>query len=248
MNTEKFTGKADIYKAYRPKYSEQFLEYLFTEIGITDRCLVADVGSGTGIFSKQLLDKGCSVFGIEPNNHMRCIAESDLVEYSNYKSINGTAENTTLPDRSVDFITVAQAFHWFNPIDFKNECYRILKENGKVVLVWNNRDESSPLVIENSRIVYQYCPEFSGFSSEIEHSVLKEFFKNGEYTIRKFTNNLSFNKDGFIGRNLSSSYAPKEKDMNFDIFVKEISILFEKYAQDDFIVIPNYTVCYVGEI
>ncbi len=91
---------------------------------------MADIGSGTGIFSHQLLERDLTVFGVEPNDDMRMMAEQSLNLYSRFKSIKATAENTTLKENSVDLVTVAQAFHWFDKksvqnrmsTDFKTKC------------------------------------------------------------------------------------------------------------------------------
>ncbi|MFR1709510.1 MAG: class I SAM-dependent methyltransferase [Clostridium sp.] len=74
MNENKFNGMAKIYSKYRPSYSFNFIDYLFTNVGISQSSIIADIGSGTGILTKQLLEKGSKVYGIEPNADMRVIA------------------------------------------------------------------------------------------------------------------------------------------------------------------------------
>ena len=137
MNENKFNGMGKIYSKYRPSYPFSFIDYLFTDVGISQNSIIADIGSGTGILTRQLLEKGCKVYGVEPNADMRVIAESNLREFPGFTSVNRGAENTTIDDNSVDYITVAQAFHCFDRERLKKECHRILKPEGKVVLVWN---------------------------------------------------------------------------------------------------------------
>lgn len=250
MNTEKFTGKASIYKKYRPKYPKEFIDYLYSQVGFKKQSIIADIGSGTGILSEQLLKKESIVIGIEPNQNMRELAERDLSLYDKFTSVNGLAENTTLADNSVDYITVAQAFHWFNAEEFKKECQRILKPNGKVVLVWNSRATNSELVKENGQVCEKFCINFKGFSGgkEEKPDSFSSFFRAGTYEYKVFENNLSFDMDNFIGRNLSASYAPKEEDSNYQKFIDELSILFNKYSSNGFLVLPNITRCYVGKV
>ena len=101
---------------------------------------------------------------------MRKMAEHSLKRYPHFQSIKATAENTTLKENSVDLVTVAQAFHWFDKEAFKIECQRILKQKANVALVWNSRDVTSPLIQENAEICQKTCPTFKGFSGGIDET------------------------------------------------------------------------------
>ncbi len=210
--TGNFNDKADIYAKYRPSYPNEYIDYLFTANQLKEDRIVADIGSGTGIFSHQLLERGLNVIGVEPNDEMRKVAEQSLKLYSRFKSIKATAENTTLKGNSVDLVTVAQAFHWFDKKIFKIECQRILKQQANVALVWNSRDLTSPIIKENAEICQKTCSNFNGFSGGIEETpeVFNSFFKDGKYEFKKYQSDLLFNYDAFLGRNLSASYAPKK--------------------------------------
>jgi len=146
MNEERFTDKAELYKKFRPSYPKELLDYLYTQIGFSKDCIIADIGSGTGIFSRLLIERGSFVYCVEPNEDMRQTAEKELSVYKKFASVNGSDKNTGLQDANVDFITVAQAIHWFDRQMFKSECQRILKPDGKVVLVWNERDYENEIV------------------------------------------------------------------------------------------------------
>lgn len=248
--TKKFTGKADIYSKYRPHYPQEYINYLVSYNGLTSDKIVADIGSGTGVLTQQLLINNLNVIAVEPNDDMRNIAEKQLNSYSNFVSINGTAESTGLKSYSIDLITVAQAFHWFDKLQFKKECIRILKPNSNVALVWNSRDFSSKLVIENAEICKDLCPSFKGFSGGIEKNsdVYKQFFRDGKYEYHTFRNDLEYNLESFIGRNLSASYAPKNTDSNYDEFVDAITKLFVKYSKNNKIILPNITRSYLGKV
>lgn len=152
MNENKFDGMGNIYAKFRPNYPKDFIDFLFTDLNLPKNCVFADIGAGTGILTKQLLEKGATVYAVEPNDDMRKVAENNLNKFSKFIPVKGTAESTTLPDNSIDIITVAQAFHWFDRQKFKKECQRILKPSGKVILIWNSRDSRSELVIENDSI------------------------------------------------------------------------------------------------
>nr|WP_307989435.1 class I SAM-dependent methyltransferase [uncultured Niameybacter sp.] len=228
---------------------DDFIDYLYSTAGLTKDSIIADVGAGTGILTEQLLLKGSKVFAVEPNDNMRHMAEENLQKFTAFASVSGTAENTKLLDKSVDFITVAQAFHWFDKQAFKKECQRILKPNGKVILVWNSRDEKSELIQLNQEINKKYCTDFKGFSGGIsgmiENNAFDDFF-TGEFEVCIFDNPLYFDENGFIGRNLSSSYAPKEHDDKYNAYVLELKALFEAYNKNGILKMPIFTRSYIG--
>lgn len=251
MNEDKFTGKADIYTKYRPTYPKEFIQYLYLQVGLNKNSVIADIGSGTGIFTALLLEQGSHVYGVEPNSDMRKIAEKNLCNYPNFISVNAPAEDTGLMNSSIDFITVAQAFHWFDRHKFKTESKRILNEKGKVILVWNSRDVHSELVMENDTINRQYCPNFKGYSGGMrgeDPEEYSDFFKDGVCEYRIFNNDLNLNEDSFIGRNLSASYAPKIEDTGYQPYITALKRLFEKYSRSGTLCMPNNTRSYIGEV
>jgi SAM-dependent methyltransferase len=250
MNTNKFTGKAQIYAEYRPSYPTEFIDYLYNDVGFNKNSCIADIGSGTGILSKLLLERGSVVYCVEPNKDMRKLAKKYLSDAIGSISINATAEKTELTDKSIDFVTVAQAFHWFNSDMFKKECQRILKPNGKIVLVWNSRVKDNVLVTENDALCRKFCPNFVGFSggsSEYEDKI-HMFFKDGIYDFRTFNNDRKLTLKSFIGGSLSSSYAPVESDENYKPFIEGLTELFYKYSKNGIFMLPNITKCYIGRV
>jgi ubiquinone/menaquinone biosynthesis C-methylase UbiE len=249
-STDKFTDKAEVYAKYRPSYPLEYIEYLVSDAGLNEDCIIADIGSGTGILSRQLLERGFTVIGVEPNDDMRTVAEQTLKTYSRFISIEATAENTTINDNSLDIVTVAQAFHWFDLKQFRLECQRILKQDGRVALVWNSRDASSDINKESADVCQKYCPNFKGFSGGMEETPIafQQFFKDGKYDIKYFRNDLQFNQIGFLGRYLSASYSPKKTDKEYNPFITALSDLFEKYSNNGEIVIPNITRSYLGSV
>lgn len=249
-STARFTGKAEGYAKYRPKYAEAYIDYLVESFGLKDGSMIADVGSGTGILTKQLLDRGLHVLAVEPNGDMRAQAEKELREYTGFRSVAGTAENTSLEAASTDLVTAGQAFHWFDREAFRSECTRILKRGGSVSLVWNSRDKSSPIVREIDGIFRRYCPDYVGVSGGIEDEagVFERFFKDGAYDIRSFRNDARYDLGSFIGRNLSVSYAPRKEDGNFSQFIMEMENLFGEFEENGIVAVPSETHGYTGRV
>lgn len=249
MNEHKFDQKGGIYSKARPSYPDKLFSYLTGNGYVGKATVIADIGSGTGKFTQQIGRYSEKVFAVEPNDDMRLIAEKNFADCSNIVSVNGSAENTTLSDSSVDFITVAQAFHWFDRKTFKAECRRILRKNGKVLLVWNDRDTDSNLIRENYEINRKFCPNFKGSLNGIDFGKdsFADFF-DGDFEVINFRNDLIYDKDAFISRCLSSSYAPNQGDENYNMYVNELRELFEKYSKNSVVPYPYITRCYIGNV
>ena len=249
MNEKKFDAKGSIYEKGRPAYPEQLFDYLLKTQLVQSNTTVADIGAGTGIFTSQLSPFVSNIFAVEPNEDMRKKAEKRYKGFSNIISVNGTAENTTLSANSVDLITVAQAFHWFDRASFKLECQRILSCRGKVFLVWNDRPLTSKIIKDNFEVNKKFCPNFKGSSNGIDFSKngFMDFFE-GDFKLVEFENNFLYDKDAFVFRNLSSSYAPKAGDDSYDDYVKAILKVFDMHSENGVVNYPYITRCYVGKV
>jgi len=251
MNEEKFSGKAAVYAAHRPGYPAAYIQYLYAEIGLSAASVLADIGAGTGILTRLLLERGSTVYAVEPNADMRRAAEQTLADFPAFRSIAAPAEETTLPAGSLDTVTVAQAFHWFDRPRFLAECRRILKADAPVALVWNMRDESAPLVQANMALLRAHCPRFQGFGGGMPVTDLaqfRDFFRDGVCDARVFHHDLPFDEDGFIGRNLSGSYAPKPEDTAYAPFIAAVRELFAQYSKNGQLILPNLTYSFVGKV
>lgn len=249
MNETKFDRKGDVYAKARPAYPASLFAHLSERGIIRADTTAADIGSGTGIFTLQLAPFVAKVYAVEPNDDMRTKAETAFASYSNIVSVSATAEQTTLADHSVDLITVAQAFHWFDRAAFRTECRRILKSDGNVLLIWNDRDTDSPIIRDNFAVNKQFCPRFCGSSNGIsfDKASFADFFaKTPEVTL--FDNSLIYDRDAFVMRNLSSSYAPVQGDAHYDRYVQAIHDVFDRHSKDGTVVYPYITRCYLGTV
>lgn len=250
METNQFDSKGMPYKKYRPTYPNDVLNHLISEQIITQESVVADIGSGTGIFTMQLQPFVKTVYAVEPNEDMRKTAERDFQNKVAIHSIHASAEKTTLSDNSIDCITAAQAFHWFDRDSFKKECQRILKPHGHVVLIWNDRNQNDPIIKENAKINAAFCAKFKGFSNGINLEDPQQFneFFTGFYQVLNFEYTVEYDLETFIGRNMSSSFAPHKDDPNNHSYAAALTKLFFAYEENGLIKYPYTVRCYIGTV
>jgi len=241
-NTQKFSGKADVYQKARPAYAPDMFVCLQQDFGVGPGSVVADVGSGTGILTRQLLEMGLKVFAVEPNMDMRQVAEQELGGVESFVSVAATAEHTTLPDESVDFVFAASAFHWFDPLAFKAECQRILKPGGRIFLIWNEKQLMDEIQQGRKAIFEKYSGKPSGGHKE-KMGFKHEFF-DGHLGELHFPNPITYDRDRFVDRELSSSYSLTESDENYEAYVAELGELFDRFSVDGIITVPQATVLY----
>ena len=230
---ERFSNRVENYAKYRPGYPTEMLEFFKDHLGLTSRSGVADIGSGTGLSAKPFLENGNVVYGVEPNAGMRAAAEGSLKEFKTFRSIDGTSTETTLDDESVDFIVAAQAFHWFDPKPTRAEFKRILRPNGHVALIWNERQlDSTPFLREYEQLLLKFATDYEKVRHEnIDEGKLGAFFEKG-FEQHTFPNNHVHDFEGLKGRLLSSSYVPAEGDENFEPMINELRSLFAKHAEE----------------
>lgn len=251
MNEGKFSGKSAVYAAYRPGYPDALFAALFADAGFRPGMAVADVGAGTGIFGAGLVARGCRVFAVEPNDDMRAEAEARWTDRSTFTPVAGTAEATALPNGGVDAVVAAQAFHWFDRDRFRAECRRILSGDGPVALVWNHRDEDDPAVNAVREVNRTHCPAFNGFSGGMRaagEGAFAAFFRDGQYTRRAFPFVIEHTEDAFVGRALSSSYAPRPGDAGHAPYAAALRGVFGRFADGPRLRTPMVCQAYWGAV
>ena len=134
-----------------------------------------------------LLENGNPVFGVEPNAEMREAGERLLAEFPKFTSVAGTAEATTLADQSVDFVTAAQAAHWFDRARSRQEFARILKPGGWLVLMWNERlTDSTPFLRDYENLLLAFGTDYQDVRHERTTEVVNEFFDPAPFQERAF--------------------------------------------------------------
>ena len=248
-STRRFSDRVENYIRYRPSYPQQVLETLRVECGLTPDSTVADIASGTGIFSRLLLENGNRVYGVEPNRDMREAAERLLVKFPRFASVDGTAEATTLADDSIDFATAAQAAHWFDLPKARKEFARILKPRGWAVLVWNERcTDTTPFLREYEQLLLQYGTDYEKVRHEHTTDNIGSFFAPTSYEQRVFDMRKDSDYAQLEGRLLSSSYAPGEGHPQHAPMLRDLRRLFDAHHRDGQIGMDYLTRLYYGRL
>ncbi len=251
-STNRFSDRVENYFKHRPGYPDTIIPYLKKNFQIRNNSLIADIGSGTGISSELFLKQGFNVIGIEPNKEMREAAEKLLSKYDGFTSVNASAEQTGLDDNFADMIVAGQAFHWFDLEKCKAEFKRILKPDGIVCLMWNERlIDSNEFLREYEKLILQYGTDYekvkhTRLGSEDEEAI-DEFFAPEKFEVYSVPNYQYLDYEGFKGRLLSSSYIPQSGD-RFESMMGEMKLLFDKYQKDGKVVLEYVTRVYTGRM
>jgi SAM-dependent methyltransferase len=247
--TTRFSDRVEYYIKYRPKYPKEILDFLKKELNLSIRHIIADIGSGTGFLSKMFLQNGNEVYGVEPNKEMRQAAEKLLSHYPNFKSIDGSAEFTSLDSGIIDFITAAQAFHWFDIDVSRSEFKRILKPKGWIVIIWNERVETTQFLKAYEVLLKTFSVDYQKVDHRnVDDKVLTHFFGSKNYKFKTFKNEQQFNFEGLKGRLLSSSYAPLEGHPNYEPMINELEKIFRIFKEEGKVIFKYDTKMYYGKL
>jgi SAM-dependent methyltransferase len=248
--TARFSDRVENYVRYRPGYPREVLDLLRDECGLEPRHIIADIASGTGLFTRLLLGNGNFVFAVEPNAEMRAMGSHELKSYPRLTPVDGRAEESTLGSESVDFVTAAQAAHWFDLKRTRTEFARILKPEGWCVLIWNERRmTSTPFLREYEQLLLNYATDYQ----EVRHeqtttAVIGGFFAPAICRERVFSLNQEFDYQGAEGRLLSSSYAPLEGHPKHAPMMEELQRIFREHAVDGKVVFEYDTRVFYGHL
>ncbi|HTR41638.1 MAG TPA: class I SAM-dependent methyltransferase [Pseudomonadales bacterium] len=246
--TTRFSSRVDNYVRYRPGYPLEVIDLLRQECGLTKDSVIADIGSGTGKLSELFLQTGCEVFGIEPNKEMREAGER--MDFFNFTSIDGTAEATTLPALSMDFVTAGQAFHWFDHKQCRPEFVRILKPGGWTVIVWNDRRTgSTPFLADYEKLMHDFGTDYKEACHRRtdKPEVIEKFFGTPP-RFKSFYNVQHFDFEGLKGRVLSSSYAPEAGHPKHEEMLAALKEIFDAHQKNGTVAFEYDTRVHYGHL
>jgi ubiquinone/menaquinone biosynthesis C-methylase UbiE len=230
-SSQLFSAKVKDYLASRPAYPLALFQNLQREM--PPPADVADIGAGTGLLTQGLLNAGYRCTAVEPDPAMRAAADAQLGEHPGYRSVDGVAECLPLAPASVDVITAAQAFHWFDVPRARLECQRVLRPGGHVLLVWNERDEGAPIHLALNRVFANYGGALR--QAQVDGDVregLSEFFgETPQSWVMPHAQSLS--AEQLLALVFSRSYMPARDSLDGQAAERSVIQLHQDYAGPD---------------
>lgn len=246
-NRQRFSNRVADYVQFRPNYPSEIFVPLQQHHGFGQKSLVADVGAGTGIWSEQLLQHGATVYAVEPNAPMREASLQLAERYPTFQAVDGSAEATGLADQSVNWITAAQAFHWFEPQATRREWQRILQPEGWVGLIWNQRSlDGTAFLQQYEALLHQFGSDYATVKhTNIEPQRIADFFGNQPacYTAQ---NAQYFDQAGLLGRAFSSSYTPTPEQPTYQLLRQGLIEAWQQHQVEGKVAFLYTTTIYVG--
>jgi SAM-dependent methyltransferase len=125
-----FGSVADLYDEFRPPPPPGAAALLGDLHGLT----VLEVGAGTGLWSRYLVELGADLTIVEPDDDMRAVLQRRSPDIH---ALVGTAESLPVADASFDVVVTSSAWHWFKQPEAKNEMARVLVDHGRLLVLWN---------------------------------------------------------------------------------------------------------------
>jgi SAM-dependent methyltransferase len=208
-----FSAGSGAYARGRPSYPQEAVDLLTGELALGPDKKVLDLAAGTGKFTALLVPTGADVVAVEPVKEM---ADELRAAVDGVEVLEGTAEDIPLPDGSVDAVTVAQAFHWFDYQPALAEIARVLRPGGGLAMVWNRRDESVAWVKRMNELIRWHEFRYGNYDQVDWPEVVAGA---GQYTAlqsRTFDYDQTLDRGGLEARVRSVSYIaamdPDERD------------------------------------
>lgn len=245
----RFENRATDYAGGRPDYPAALLDFLLGRLALRAGAEVADIGSGTGIFTRALLARGLRVAAVEPGDDMRRTAEAELGAQPGFTSSSGTARATKLPARSVEAIFCAQAFHWFNEEPTRREWRRILRPGGSAVLVWNNRDPADAFTAEFLAVLHSGGADATRtMAASLGAQTDNVLFRGAPAETVAFPHAQSLDFAGLLRLTVSASFMPKPGDARFPEISDRLRGIFDRHQAAGAVRMVYRTVAVFGEI
>jgi SAM-dependent methyltransferase len=242
-----FTHKVTDYVNSRPDYPSELFATLRDSAHLHDCAVVADIGAGTGLLTQGLLSAGYTVIAVEPNVNMRLAADKILGHHAAYRSVDGCAEAMPLPTNSVDLITAAQVFHWFDVDRARAECLRVLRPCGQVALIWNDRVLSDPLHIALDEIFAKFGgAKRNAFVNHDERGGVPSFFGCNGFQECSWEHVHLLDEAGLLSLIFSRSYMPARDSELGVSALAEAQKIFRRFAIDGVLAVRYITLAMIG--
>lgn len=233
---ERFTNRAADYDQWRPRYPARAVDFIVRALDLRVGSALADLGAGTGIFSRLLADAGFAVAVVEPNEDMMARARDAMGAYPETRFFLAPAEATEIASGSVDAAVAAQSFHWFDLAAVREELIRIVKPPHPFAGIWNvRRTDSTPFLHAYHDFLLRWGTDYEEIHQRQENAgdSVRNLFADQKVVTESFDNVQEFDYQGLEGRLLSCSFVPRRNDPNFDPMLEDLRRLFAEYATEN---------------
>ena len=225
--THAFDGKAEAYARNRRDYSPQAIAAIIAVAGLSKTSVLADLGAGTGMLTRHFADHVGHVYAIEPNDDMRALALSSLGQRESLHMMKGTAQDTGLPDHSVDAVTAGRAIHWFDPAPSQAEIRRILRPGGWLIAVRTPvTDAYSSAALERLRDDRISRHKKTHRQQKLKADV-SDYFGGDNYIRLAYPCTVQEAWPDFLGRMQSLSFSPQPSDPKYAGFERAAREIFD---------------------
>lgn len=248
--TERFSGRVDAYRRFRSGYPREIIPVLEKRCGLAPESVVADVGAGTGMLAELFLENGNRVLAVEPNADMRAACQELVARYPRLTCIDGTAEATSLADRSVNFVAVGRALHWFDEEKCRPELVRILRDDGWLVLATQGPHIRTDPIIQGFRtILKEHGLDFAQLRHRYDiEKAARRFFAEGDLQEAEFSSVEPMTYDELEGFMLSLSVIPQPDHPGFSAMQQALQEYFARHAVDGKLNMPMRCKIHFGHL
>lgn len=242
-----FSERATDYAVSRPDYPAALFEVLKMNCPPNKGAVVADIGAGTGQLTQGLLKSGYRVVAVEPNAEMRDASNFRLGETDGYSSISGCAESIPLESASIDLITVAQAFHWFEVERARIEFLRVLRDGGRVALIWNDRVLEDPLHAALDEVFSRFGgAKRAALVAHEDRSDVPRFFGSTQPKQFVWPHDHYLDREGLLSLVFSRSYIPGRNTPDGPVIADRVRKIFSHFADNETVKVRYRTVAIIG--
>jgi ubiquinone/menaquinone biosynthesis C-methylase UbiE len=196
-----FTPNAVEY-GQRPPYSAVVLGALVRTVdNHFGSVRIAELGAGTGNLLRSFPEKNLSGYAVEPNKAMRSVAHKLAPDDNRFEWINGTAEASGLPAKSVNWVLLGNAYQFVDPAAMFREAHRILVDQGFLTIIWNVRDfKRDPIQRDIEEMVKREVPNLKRTGTSVAE-IMEAMDTGGlfrDYIYAEARHDQQFSRDRFL--------------------------------------------------
>ena len=223
-----FARGAALYERVRPEYPAEAVDWAVERLALASGSVVLDLAAGTGKLTRALVARGLTVLAVDPSSQMLARLRENLPVV---ECREGTAEAIPVRDEAVDAVTVAQAFHWFEPQPALREIHRVLRPHGGLALLWNSRELDDPVQAAWGEVVHEAKGSVLGREALDERAEITRSGLFGPLEEREHRWTQQLRVDEFVDLVASRSYVARLEDAERDRILTRVRAIGERLGE-----------------